>query len=113
MARGASSWLLLGRKESTLRAMAKASSSVSTQMDAAPDSESFLPPPRSLAVRFLPVRAETTCGPVTNIWPTLSATMVTSVSAGTKAAPPAQGPRISEICGTTPEMAAVSFMMDA
>ena len=43
-----------------------------------------------------------TCGPVMNIW-AWRVWMMKSVSAGEYAAPPAQGPQMSEICGTAPE----------
>ena len=59
-------------------------------------------PPSSSALTCSPVTAWITSGPVRNMQ--LSpAMMMKSVSAGEYTAPPAQGPRISEICGITPE----------
>jgi hypothetical protein len=43
-----------------------------------------------------------TCGPVMNIW-ACRVWMMKSVRAGEYAAPPAHGPQIRLICGTTPE----------
>ena len=44
-----------------------------------------------------------TSGPVMNILEILSTTKTKSVRAGEYTAPPAQGPRMTEICGMTPE----------
>src|SRR5262245_38774919 len=49
------------------------------------------------------VTALMTSGPVTNMWLVPSTMTVKSVMAGEYTAPPAQGPSIAEICGTTPE----------
>lgn len=55
--------------------------------------------------------AWTTSGPVMNIWE-VSRTMNTkSVRAGEYAAPPAQGPSITEICGITPEARVLRWKM--
>ena len=59
-------------------------------------------PPSCSAVTFSPVTCLITCGPVMNIC-ALRVWMMKSVSAGLYAAPPAQGPQISEICGTAPD----------
>ena len=49
-----------------------------------------------------PVAALTTSGPVTNMSEFSLVMTIRSVSAGQYTAPPAHGPRISEICGTKP-----------
>ena len=60
-------------------------------------------PPRSSDVTSSCVTVFTTSGPVTNMYE-LSFTMkMKSVIAGEYTAPPAQGPMIMLICGTTPE----------
>ena len=50
-----------------------------------------------------PVTVFTTFGPVTNIYDDWSVIRMKSVKAGEYTAPPAQGPKIAEICGITPE----------
>ena len=60
-------------------------------------------PPRSSIVTSSDVTALITSGPVTNMWLVPSTMMVKSVMAGEYTAPPAHGPMIAEICGTTPE----------
>jgi len=50
-----------------------------------------------------PVEALMTSGPQMNIWAFFRVMMRKSVSAGEYAAPPAHGPAMIEICGTTPE----------
>jgi hypothetical protein len=59
-------------------------------------------PPSWSAVTSSPVTCLMTCGPVMNIcaW---RVWMMKSVSAGLYAAPPAQGPQMSETCGTAPD----------
>jgi hypothetical protein len=60
-------------------------------------------PPSSSAVTSSCVTVFTTSGPVTNMYE-LSFTMkMKSVMAGEYTAPPAHGPMIMLICGTTPE----------
>ena len=60
-------------------------------------------PPSSSSVTSSPVTVFTTSGPVMNMCE-LSRTMkMKSVMAGLYTAPPAQGPRMTEICGTTPD----------
>jgi hypothetical protein len=44
-----------------------------------------------------------TSGPVTKRYDVFSVMNTKSVIAGEYTAPPAQGPRIAEICGTTPD----------
>ncbi len=58
-------------------------------------------PPSASAVTTSPVTCLITEGPVMNICACL-VWMMKSVSAGLYTAPPAQGPQISEICGTVP-----------
>ena len=60
-------------------------------------------PPNSSRVTFSPVTALTTSGPVMNMWLWSFTMRVKSVMAGEYTAPPAQGPRMTEIWGTTPE----------
>ncbi len=50
-----------------------------------------------------PVAALMTSGPAMNIVAVRSTMMMKSVSAGEYAAPPAHGPAMIEICGTTPD----------
>ncbi len=50
-----------------------------------------------------PVAARITSGPAMNMCAVLSTMMTKSVRAGEYAAPPAQGPAMTEIWGTTPE----------
>ena len=45
----------------------------------------------------------TTSGPVMNMYDVPSTMKMKSVIAGEYTAPPAHGPRTSEICGTTPD----------
>ncbi len=60
-------------------------------------------PPSSSSVTSSPVTVFTTSGPVMNMCE-LSRTMkMKSVMAGLYTAPPAHGPRMTEICGTTPD----------
>lgn len=59
-------------------------------------------PPRVCALTCSPVTALMTSGPVRNMVAS-PAMMMKSVSAGEYTAPPAQGPRMSESCGITPE----------
>ena len=62
----------------------------------------LIAPPSSSSVTSSPVTVFTTSGPVMNMW-LLSRTMkMKSVIAGEYTAPPAHGPRITEICGMTP-----------
>jgi hypothetical protein len=55
-----------------------------------------------------PVTASMTSGPVTNMCEVPSTITVKSVMAGEYAAPPAHGPRTTEICGITPD--ALTFL---
>ena len=60
-------------------------------------------PPSSSDVTSSPVTVFITWGPVINIWLVWSTIYIKSVSAGEYTAPPAQGPIIADICGTTPD----------
>ena len=60
-------------------------------------------PPSASPVMVSPVTAWMTFGPVMNIWLTLSVMNMKSVMPGEYTAPPAQGPRIIDICGMRPE----------
>ena len=60
-------------------------------------------PPSSSKPTSSPVTALMTSGPVMNMCEVPLTIMMKSVMAGEYTAPPAHGPMISEICGTTPE----------
>ena len=60
-------------------------------------------PPSSSKLTSSPVTVLITSGPVMNMCEVLSTISVKSVMAGEYTAPPAHGPMISEICGTTPD----------
>ncbi len=60
-------------------------------------------PPRSSNEISSPRTVFTTSGPVTNIVPAFSTIITKSVIAGEYTAPPADGPMLAVICGTTPE----------
>ena len=62
-----------------------------------------LAPPSSSDVTVSPVTLFTTAGPVRNMYDVFFTMMVKSVNAGEYTAPPAHGPKIPEICGTTPD----------
>ena len=55
----------------------------------------------------------TTLGPVRNMYAVPSIIIVKSVSAGEYTAPPAHGPKIPEICGTTPEAMMLRWKISA
>ena len=101
---GGSSMLFCGRYEINSRTMANASSSFSETNCATPDlAPCTLAPPRFSSLIVSPVTVLTTLGPVRNILLVPLFIRMKSVSAGEYTAPPAQGPMIIEICGTTPE----------
>ena len=52
-----------------------------------------------------------TSGPVMNMCDVWSIITVKSVIAGEYTAPPAHGPRITEICGTTPDESTLRWKM--
>ena len=60
-------------------------------------------PPSSSNVTSSWVTVFTTFGPVTNMYEVSRTIATKSVMAGEYTAPPAHGPRMAEICGTTPE----------
>ncbi len=62
----------------------------------------LIAPPSSSSVTSSPVTVLTTSGPVMNMWLDSRTMKMKSVIAGLYTAPPAHGPRITEICGTTP-----------
>ncbi len=100
--RGGSSRLFEGKKLSSRRQMYIASSSFSATKCTTPELFICAPgPPSASAVTTSPVTCLITEGPVINICACL-VWMMKSVSAGLYTAPPAQGPQISEICGTVP-----------
>ncbi len=100
---GGSSLLFCGRYESSRLTASTPAISVSVARCATPLRPACTcAPPSDWAVTSSPVTVLITSGPVRNI--ELSEAMITkSVRAGEYTAPPAQGPRISEICGITPE----------
>ena len=55
----------------------------------------------------------TTLGPVTNMYEMPRTMKMKSVIAGLYTAPPAQGPRIALICGTTPDARVLRRKMSA
>jgi len=70
-------------------------------------------PPSSSALTSSCVTVLTTSGPVTNMY-ALSRTMkMKSVIAGEYTAPPAHGPMIRLICGTTPEASTLRWKTSA
>ena len=54
-----------------------------------------------------------TSGPVMNMYDVSLAITMKSVIAGEYTAPPAHGPRIEQICGTTPEASVLRRKMSA
>ena len=60
-------------------------------------------PPSSSSVTSSPVTVFTTSGPVMNMCEVSRTMKMKSVMAGLYTAPPAHGPRITLICGTTPD----------
>ncbi|CAB4833441.1 unannotated protein [freshwater metagenome] len=58
-----------------------------------------------------PVTVFTTSGPVMNMWLVSRTMKMKSVIAGLYTAPPAQGPRITEICGMTPLLSTLRWKM--
>ena len=62
----------------------------------------LIAPPSSSSVTSSPVTVFTTSGPVMNMWLVSRTMKMKSVIAGLYTAPPAHGPRMTEICGTTP-----------
>src|SRR5665648_648399 len=72
-----------------------------------------MPPPSSSKPTSSPVTARITSGPVMNMCEVPSAITTKSVSAGEYTAPPALGPRISEIWGMTPDAATLRRKISA
>ena len=70
-------------------------------------------PPRSSFVTSSWVTVLMTSGPVMNMYEVCSVIRMKSVSAGEYTAPPAHGPRIALICGTTPEASMLRRKMSA
>ena len=79
---------------------------------ATPDLEACdVAPPNSSSVTSSPVTVFTTSGPVMNMWLVSRTMKMKSVMAGLYTAPPAHGPRITEICGTTPDESTLRWKM--
>ncbi len=70
-------------------------------------------PPSCSIVTSSCVTVFTTFGPVTNMYDVPRTMYTKSVIAGEYTAPPAQGPRIAEICGTTPDASVFRRKMSA
>ncbi len=70
-------------------------------------------PPSASFVTSSCVTSRITSGPVMNMYDVSRTITVKSVIAGEYTAPPAQGPRIAEICGTTPEASVLRRKMSA
>jgi len=101
---GASSRLFCGRNESKKRTSSRHDCSSLETNVATPDFDAWLiAPPSSSNVTSSPVTVFTTSGPVMNMWLDSRTMKMKSVIAGEYTAPPAHGPRMTEICGTTPE----------
>ena len=100
---GASSRLFDGRKLSRKRTSSRqAFSSGETKWHTPLLDAWLIAPPSSSSVTSSPVTVFTTSGPVMNMWLDSRTMKMKSVIAGLYTAPPAHGPRITEICGTTP-----------
>ena len=68
-------------------------------------------PPSSSRVTSSPVTVFTTSGPVMNMCDGSFTMKMKSVMAGQYTAPPAHGPRITLICGMTPEASTLRWKM--
>src|SRR5437764_4498918 len=101
--RGGSSRLLDGIKLSNSRTMDRHSASLRAIKWATPEVSLWVaaPPSWSLVTSSW-VTSLITSGPVMNMYEVLSTIRMKSVIAGEYTAPPAHGPMIAEICGTTP-----------
>ena len=100
---GGSSRLFDGRKLSRKRTSSRHDFSSGDTNVATPLLVAWLiAPPSSSSVTSSPVTVLTTSGPVMNMWLDSRTMKMKSVIAGLYTAPPAHGPRITEICGTTP-----------
>ena len=96
--------LFWGRKPSRKRTSSRQDFSSAATNVATPDLLAWLiAPPSSSSVTSSPVTVRTTSGPVMNMCDFSRTMKMKSVMAGEYTAPPAQGPRITLICGTTPE----------
>src|SRR5512146_2649704 len=101
--RGGSSRLLDGMKLSSSRIIERHSASSCARKCATPEVElCVVAPPNSSLVTSSCVTALITSGPVMNMYDVLSTIRMKSVIAGEYTAPPAHGPMMAEICGTTP-----------
>ena len=101
-----SSRLLEGNRASTCLAFKSASSSVAAVSAQAPMPAATFAPPSSWGLTSRPFMAASTWGPNTITSPTFSATMDTSASWVSSAAPPMQGPSTTDTMGHTPLMRA-------
>ena len=101
---GASSKLFCGRNDNKKRTSSRHAFSSAATKVATPLLEAWLiAPPSSSNVTSSPVTVFTTSGPVMNMWLDSRTMKMKSVIAGEYTAPPAHGPKITEICGITPE----------
>ena len=93
---------------------ARHSSSFSAAKCVTPDTRPWVSaPPRSSNETSSWVTALITSGPVTNMYEECFTMNTKSVMAGEYTAPPAQGPMIAEIWGTTPEASVLRRKMSA
>ena len=112
--RGGSSRLFDGTKLNSSRIMLRHSASSWAMKCATPDfSLCVIAPPSSSLVTSSCVTALMTSGPVMNMYEVLFTIRMKSVMAGEYTAPPAHGPMMAEICGTTPEASMLRRKMSA
>src|SRR5262245_4336173 len=101
---GGSSRLFDGRNDMRYRTSSRHDFSSGATNVATPDLVAWLmAPPSSSSVTSSPVTVFTTSGPVMNMCDVSRTMKMKSVMAGLYTAPPAHGPRITLICGTTPD----------
>src|SRR5262249_56747710 len=108
--RGGSSAQLDGMYDNSRRTQRTASASSRATKCATPLFElCVIAPPRSSIETSSDVTALITSGPVTNMWLVPSTMIVKSVMAGGETPPPAHGARVAQVCGATPDAAAVGW----
>ena len=101
---GADSRLFCGKNDNKKRTSSRHACSSAETNVATPLFDAWLiAPPSSSSVTSSPVTVLTTSGPVMNMWLDSRTMKMKSVIAGEYTAPPAHGPRMTEICGTTPD----------
>ena len=109
---GGSSRLFCGKNDIKKRTSSKHACSSAETNVATPLFDAWLiAPPSSSNVTSSPVTVFTTSGPVMNMWLDSRTMKMKSVIAGEYTAPPAHGPRMTEICGITPEACTLRWKM--